>query len=269
MPRMTSGPGRQHGETMLRKITRKLEKRRRESFRDDLLDRTDQEIIRLGTDYGGWNVPLDWLQEGANAVCIGAGEDISFDIELNARYGMNVVTVDPTPRAGAHVERLLECVRSGERMPINQDDSTYYDLDGFSPDRFTFLARGVWKEDRVMRFFVPRNADAVSHSIVNLQSTDDYFEANCQTLRSLCEDLGIAKIDLLKMDVEGAEYEIIGNMVDDGVLPAVVCVEFDEGQTAPKGYLSRIAETCTALKARGYALRHIEGWNFLFVRGDI
>ncbi|HEX4392055.1 MAG TPA: hypothetical protein VH084_11015 [Mycobacterium sp.] len=54
------------------------------------------DLVRLGTDLCGWRLPEFILRPGAVAFCVGAGEDISFDLALRDRE-MRVVTIDPTP----------------------------------------------------------------------------------------------------------------------------------------------------------------------------
>jgi hypothetical protein len=55
--------------------------------------------MRLGTAYGGWRCYTDQLHPGEVALCIGVGEDVSFDVLLNARYGLHVECVDLLRRA--------------------------------------------------------------------------------------------------------------------------------------------------------------------------
>lgn len=62
-------------------------------------------MVRLGSDGCGWWVPKAVVRPRAIAYCAGAGEDISFDLELHRR-GLTVVTIDPTPRAIAHVDSV-------------------------------------------------------------------------------------------------------------------------------------------------------------------
>ncbi|HML19507.1 MAG TPA: hypothetical protein PKD74_02920, partial [Candidatus Dependentiae bacterium] len=38
--------------------------------------------IRLGSKYGGWVIPDKYITETSLCYCVGAGEDISFDLEL-------------------------------------------------------------------------------------------------------------------------------------------------------------------------------------------
>ena len=231
-----------------------------------LLDAKKAKLTRLGSASGGWSVPTSKLRPGATAVCVGAGEDIIFDVELNKK-GVTVFTVDPTPRARLHVGRVLAAAASESALSINNSTADLYDLRGFDQRRFTFLDVGLWNEDTSKRFFAPRNPNSVSHSVVNLQHTTQWFEAKCMTLRTVCNTLRINNIDILKLDVEGAEYAVLRNMVETGFLPPVVCVEFDEAANpSDLGVMKRIAGSIRLLKQSGYTFLYSEHCNALFVR---
>jgi FkbM family methyltransferase len=192
-------------------------------------------LVRLGTDYGGWWVPLDYIRPGAVAYCVGAGEDVSFDLELLAR-GCTVRTIDPTPRA-------IEYVRS-----LN-----------LRTERFTFVPVGLGHPGR-RRMYAPRDSRHVSHSLVNLQRTSNYIEVDVMTPGELMRRLGDDHIDLLKVDVEGAEYEVIEWLLRENVRPHVLCIEFDQPQP-----IRRSRRALRALQNVGYSLVHVEGFNSLLV----
>ena len=222
-------------------------------------------LTRLGTTHGGWVVPEEILRGGQTAICVGAGEDISFDVELN-KHGLHVVTLDPTPRAKQHVAEMLQAAQTGRTMSIDHSLKEGYDLRGFEQERFRFLDLGLWSEEKTMRFFSPKDKNHVSHSIVNLQKTDDYFEARCLPLRKMCEQLKLREIRLLKMDIEGAEYEVLKNLVEEGPHPEVLCVEFDEIRNPLDGkHLGRIERAVALLTRSGYHFRHLERSNALFM----
>lgn len=65
-----------------------------------------EDLVRLGSDYGGWIVPYTLLDRSSVCYCAGAGEDITFDLALAERFGCEIHVFDPTPRAVAHVERV-------------------------------------------------------------------------------------------------------------------------------------------------------------------
>jgi len=194
-------------------------------------------LVRLGTSYGGWWVPVSKLEAGRVAYCAGAGEDISFDLALHER-GLQVFVFDPTPRAIDHV---------GRHGPVS--------------NTFTFLPIGWWSESTTLRFFAPRNEAHVSHSVVNLQETDRYFEAEVCTVAEAMRDLSHAGIDILKMDIEGAEFAVLQSLMRDAVYPGVLCVEFDQPCS-----VRRIVAAVRSLSGYGYALRHIDVWNYTFER---
>jgi hypothetical protein len=65
-------------------------------------------------------------------------------------------------------------------------------------------------------------------------------------------ELGHDRIDLLKMDVEGAEYEIIEDMRKSGIRPRQVLVEFHHRW--PEIGVKRTRETMQTLSDIGYKL---------------
>ena len=100
----------------------------------------------------------------------------------------------------------------------------------------------------------------VSHSLVNLRRTTEYFEAECKCLRTLMRELEHDHIDLLKMDIEGAEFPVLENMIGESMRPKIICVEFDQ----PSPYAKTVA-MCRRLSKNGYTLLEIDAWNYTFL----
>ena len=153
--------------------------------------------------------------------CAGVGEDVTFDLGLIERFGCAVVAFDPTPRAVAHAEPIAA------REP-----------------RFRFLPVGLWSEDTTLRFYRPADPSHVSHSAVNLQRTNEWFEAPVQRLDSLMAELGDSSIDLLKLDIEGAEFGVVREIVESGAIRYVdqMVVELHDGERAPGGPASMVRD---------------------------
>lgn len=194
---------------------------------------SDAGLVRLGSGYGGWWVPQEALVPGAVAYCGGAGEDISFEEALAGR-GLKVRAFDPTPRAIAFVEAR-----------------------GVVGD-FRFLPIGWWDEKTELRFYAPRDPAHVSHSVLNLQSTSDFFDASVDTVPALAQQLGDEHIEILKMDIEGAEHRVIGSLTRSELRPTALCVEFDRRGGVPA--------TLGRLYRAGYRVAKVERWNVTFVR---
>jgi FkbM family methyltransferase len=65
------------------------------------------------------------------------------------------------------------------------------------------------------KFFI-HSEDSVSSSLVQREPGQACVEVECRTLGRLMRDLGISKIDLLKMDIEGGEYNALRDF--DGIV---------------------------------------------------
>ena len=84
-------------------------------------------LTRLGTQYGGWCVPNTGLGPDDVVVSAGAGEDISFDLEIVKRFGCKVLVLDPTPRAIHHFQETKKAISNGARAAINGSPTEFYD----------------------------------------------------------------------------------------------------------------------------------------------
>ncbi len=70
------------------------------------------DLIRLGSDYGGWTFePSPDLQDSVIVSC-GLGEDASSDVEFASRFGAKVIILDPAPRAIRDFEEIQERIWS-------------------------------------------------------------------------------------------------------------------------------------------------------------
>jgi FkbM family methyltransferase len=227
-------------------------------------------FIGVGS-YGGKHIPERTYERLDSAICycFGAGEDISFDVAL-ARDGHRVFTFDPTPRAKVHFESLMQSTQAGLPFGIGSSTTSFYEIDPETARRMAFHPIGLWDCDEIQKFYIPKNAAHVSHSILNLQRTDGYFEAPCKTLKSIMADLGHDHIDLLKMDIEGAEYAALTRMMADGIRPAILNIEYDEGHSPlDEGAHNRILDSVRRLATFGYALTKRASWDLTFLRLDL
>ena len=195
-------------------------------------------LEKIGTDYGGWIVPTALVRPGWRCYNGGVGEDVSFDLGLIERFGCEVFAFDPTPRAIVYAEPIAA------REP-----------------RFHFLPVGLWSTDAVMKFWAPRNPTHVSHSALNLQRTHEWFEAQCRSVPSLMAELGHDAVDLMKVDIEGAEHTVLASVLASGVKPTVLCFEIDQ----PVGPLD-FWRTLRRVRAHGYELVAIDSWNYTFLK---
>lgn len=224
------------------------------------LHNTPARLEKLGTAYGGWIVPVGLINERSVCYLAGAGEDISFDILLAKRCQCDVFIFDPTPRARAHFDKVMASVENGQT--VTASDNSRYELDAAVAPRLKFRDVGIWKQTDTVRFFAPVDETHVSHSISNLQSTSNFFEARVVKLSDLMHSNGHERIDLLKLDIEGAEYDVIDSIIEERTPIGILCIEFHPG---PGGDLNVIRAALRKLEDNGYEAIARENLDFTFI----
>ena len=117
---------------------------------------------------------------------IGAGGDVSFDLDLISRYGASVRSVEPV------IEYVERAARDGRHEP-----------------RFSAHHAALALADGPLRVQVSHDPASKSVSAAALYDSYRYAELPGRSLTSLMAELGDEQIDLLKIDVEGSEYQIV------------------------------------------------------------
>ena len=202
-----------------------------------------------------------------------AGEDISFDIGFAAKYKSKVFIVDPTPRAVTPGSKVLERVGAGAQQEFvagGCQDPSSYDLSGIEENQVNLIKLALWREKCKIKFFAPSNPAHVSHSIVNYQNNysqaSESIEVDAVTLGDLCSDkLSISSIEILKLDIEGAEHEVISSMLSSELRPKQVLVEYDELLVGSFRGLNRFRKTHRQLLLNGYKLFSRDGANYSYI----
>ena len=161
------------------------------------------QTVVLGSGDGAWRVPRT-LTDGVIGYCVGIGRDASFDLELASRLQARVFSFDPTPTSVEFMQELPD-------SPLE------------------FHPWGVWSADQSKTLYHQDRWDDVNLTVIDPGEDrgGQVVEAPFYRLGTIMQKLGHERIDLLKLDVEGAWWEILNAMLDDGIVPAVLCVEFD------------------------------------------
>ena len=235
-----------------------------------------ENLLRLGSSYGGWTFLHSGSLSGATIVSCGLGEDASFDIEFATKYQAKIVIVDPTPRAIIHFKKILERLGQTSERAYSSDGCqpvSAYDLSSITADNLTLIEKAAWTNTGKLRFYTPPNPAYVSHSLVNFQNnystTTPYIEVECTTIDNIASAIGLLDIPLMKLDIEGAEIPVLRDMFEKGIYPGQLLIEFDE-LTIPsvRSYRSfRFADQL--LHDSGYGLCYFDNVsNFLYVHKD-
>ncbi|MHB1469179.1 MAG: FkbM family methyltransferase [Solirubrobacteraceae bacterium] len=209
-----------------RKIRAALGRRRfeRQLGRTPVSGRGDP--VSLGTPYGGWIVPASLIERGWMCYCVGAGADISFDMELIERFDVRVQSVEPDE---TYVAAALQTA-------------------GAEP-RFAAFRAAIALEDGPLAMQRTHVPGSLSLSAARLYDTRSMVELPGRTLASLTRELGHPRIDLLKIDIEGAEYDVLPQIDLDalGVKVLATQLHHNRGVRAAR-------ELIAALEVRGFEL---------------
>ncbi len=180
-----------------------------------------------------WMYIPSLLRKDSLVYSLGVGDLIDFDLDLIRDHGLTVHAFDPTPFAEAWVER--------QTLPGN----------------FVFHPWAAAGEDGTLRLFRRVNTRGRRSSVMwtadsDAGDADDYIDAPAYTIRSMMNKLGHDRVDLLKMDVEGAEYEILDGLDVGGRLPKQLLVEYHH--RFPGIGKRRTAESIGKLRRFGYKI---------------
>lgn len=187
-----------------------------------------------------WNLNLEALRQGAFVVSAGAGKDISFELELAHQIDCNLILLDPSPTGSKTVESIsLPPQIHFERRALSSHS-------GFIlMSRPQSTAEGSWR--------------------VCLDGNGDVMRSTC--LCELMKKYRVSKIDLLKIDIEGYEYEVLQHVVHKKIPIRQICVEIHEGESFGKTRKDRWVLIFLLIFA-GYRLIYQKGWDYTFLRAS-
>lgn len=192
-----------------------------------------QKCTKLGTNYGGWIIPSNIdLDENSIIYSGGVGEDISFDLILSDKYDSNIILIDPTKRSLVHFEEIQKFYKKDldfSKLSGDIQKDYHNTINNLNPnfEKFKYLDIGLWDKSEELKFFKPSNPKYISHSLINGMTSNNYDIVKVNSIKNIMEKNNHMRIDLLKLDIEGAEIETINQMLDDDILPTYLLVEFD------------------------------------------
>jgi FkbM family methyltransferase len=186
-------------------------------------------MIKLGTNYGGWIIPNNnTLNSDSLIISVGVGEDISFDLQVNHHYNSRIILIDPTKRAIKHFNEVKDYYYLNYSFTSNIQTDYIKNIENLDIDfeKFKYIPKALWHQLGKFKFYKQENISYVSQSIIEGMFTSNYDEIETITFKELIEIFG-ENIDLLKLDIEGAEIEVLNNMLDLNIFPKYLLVEFD------------------------------------------
>ena len=181
-----------------------LKKRRliKNFVKNELHALDDIKIVNIGN----YLLHKDLINENSIIYTFGVGESISFEEIISNTFKSKVFCYDPTSLAVNYMKKK------------NYDKNLIY-----------FKNYGIWKEDTKVKFFhqSKNNLHNTGGSITNLFENESFDLLQCYKLKTLMDQNKHSKIDVLKIDIEGAAFEVMNDMINDEIFPKQIVVEFE------------------------------------------
>jgi len=162
--------------------------------------------LSYGNRFASWTFCPDVINENAVVYSFGVGEDVSFDLALIKKFKLQVHAFDPSPGS-------IEWVK---KQPL--------------PEEFHFYPYGLAAYDGNIQFAEPLEPGVHSlrmiHADGNSIGGTNIHELPVHRLSTVMQKLGHSRIDILKMDIEGAEYTVVEDILEaDFEIPQIL-IEF-------------------------------------------
>lgn len=184
--------------------------------REQLLTPVPHQLEKPGADKG-WMICSDLIPRGGIAYSFGVGANVAWDVAMIEQFGTEVHAFDPTPESIAWVARQQ------------------------LPEKFHFHDYGIAAFDGTLNFYPPKKPGRMhfSQDRQKYNSPDQApIPGRVLRLSTILKQLGHSRIDVLKMDVEGTEFDCIPDLLQSGIEIGQILVEvhyhhptrsFDEG----------------------------------------
>ena len=228
-------------------------------------------IVRFGTQYGGFYYPVDLpkLNENSIIYCVGAGEDITHDVILSYKTNSPVHIFDPTPRSIEHVKYVKD-VLDDKKTPVDDKnfgggDKNYWNIilsHKIKGDNLILYEYGLSNNEGNVPFYLPNNKNYVSCSVLPLGRSSNYINVPVKTINTIMKELNHDHIDLLKIDIENIECDVLEKMLNDKIYPTYLSVDFD----LMNHNRERCQEIIKKLLNNGYEIIKQSGQDFSFFK---
>jgi FkbM family methyltransferase len=183
-----------------------------------------------GNDYGGFYINPMLLTSNSIVYSFGIGQDISFDLEVIKHHQCQIFGFDPTPKS-------IEWIRNQNLHSL-----------------FRFESIGIGKTTGRAIFKLPKDEKCISASMYDHRFIDssNHVEVQLESFQDISDRLHHTYIDVLKMDIEGAEYDAIDNILNSKIYIKQILLEiherfFDDGKKRTEILLQK-------LRNKGYRL---------------
>ncbi|MDC1391996.1 FkbM family methyltransferase [Flavobacteriaceae bacterium] len=148
-----------------------------------------------------WHLDTKYLNKNSIIISGGAGNDISFELELIEKFNCKVYLFDPSP--------------TGIKTVKNYNDI----------ENLIFIPKALTGSSGSINFSPPDIIEEGSYRVSRGDLNIETFEST--TISDFCLENKISEIDVLKIDIEGFEYEVLEDVLENNKLRvSQILVEF-------------------------------------------
>ena len=178
-----------------RKLIKKFTKK-------NLIQLDDLDIITVGN----YLIKANLLNKNSIIYSFGVGDSLGFEKKIVEKFKCRVYCFDPT------------------KLAINFMKKEKYDK-----NLIHFQPYGIWNTDGKIKFYYQDEANRNNSggSITNLFETKKFEFLDCFKLSSIMNKNNHKRVDVLKLDIEGASIHVIENFISENIYPNQIVVEFE------------------------------------------
>ena len=201
--------------------------------------------LKLGSKDGEWCIFPESIDASSIIYSFGVGFDISFDLAIIKRFGAQVHAFDPTPLSKDWLHQQ-------------------------SPHKnFRFHPYGLSTFDGPADFFLPLNHNV---SFTMSPEVENKSKARGEVCRfgTILKKLGHEKVHIVKLDIEGAEYDVLPEILQEKQRIEQLLVEFHHRMIKSENGLKRTRKAIKMIEDAGFSLFYVSprGLEYCFLRKD-
>tara|TARA_B100000674_G_C37898186_1_gene942371 strand:+ start:792 stop:1655 length:864 start_codon:yes stop_codon:yes gene_type:complete len=232
------------GEFPLKHFFLKKRKLIKKFTKENLNQLDDSNIINVGN----YLIKANLLSSKSIIYSFGIGENLGFEKKVAEKFKCLVHCFDPTSLAKNFMER-----------------------EKYDKNLIHFQPYGIWNKDGKIKFYYQdeSNRNNSGGSITNLFETNSYDLLDCLRLSSIMEKNNHERVDLVKLDIEGASIQVIENFINENILPDQIVVEFEYSETDRiiekefNNWSKKLKELITLLKSKKYKCYNLPRYSHL------
>lgn len=204
------------------------------------------EISRLGDPSGGWNIVKEGLTSDSVILAAGVGHNISFELDLIDEINATVHVFDPSPTGIRTIKNLAGSEQA---------------------EKIIFVTKALAGTSGAMHLEPPDDAEEGSWKQASAEPTLSALLIEAVSVSDYCRSLQIDHVDLLKIDIEGAEYDVIDDILRSGLSVKQICLEFHcKAQIGIKQTYFDLFWYACKLFFNGYRIVHLTKSDFSWIK---